>query len=150
MLKSLHILGVVLLLGNSIISAVWRMRAQRSDSKDIHLFSIKVLKSTDLFFSVPGILLLISTGHMLAAQIGGMAAHGWIHMSYTLLAVSIIIWLAGLLPLQRKQLKLLNETKTLKEAGIRYETANKWWLILTSLSTACLIAGLYLMIARPA
>lgn len=150
MLKTLHILGIVLFLGNIIISAVWRIVAQRSESKDVHLFSLKLIGLTDLFFTLPGVLLIIATGHMLAARIGGIAAHGWIHMSYTLLLLSGIIWVAGLLPIQKKQKKLLNEAHSIKEAGIRYQTLNKWWTILGIISTVLPMAAIYLMIARPA
>lgn len=149
MLKTIHILGIVLFLGNIIISFVWRITAQRSDSKDIHLFSLKLIRLTDLFFTLPGALILIVTGHMLAARIGGIAAHGWIHMSYTLLLLSGIVWLAGLFPIQRKQKKLLKEAHSIKEAGIRYQTLNKWWTLLGIIAMLLPTAAIYLMIARP-
>jgi len=149
MIKTLHILGVVLFLGNIIISAVWRLLAQRADDKAIHKFSIKLIQSTDYLFTVPGVILIAVTGHMLAAGLGGIGAHGWIYHSYALLTVSAFIWVAGLFPIQRKQMRLIDESHSLKEAGIRYKTLNMWWSILGIIATVLPLIALYLMVVRP-
>ncbi len=149
MLKVLHILGVVLFLGNIIVSAVWRLRAQKEDDIAVHKFSIKLIQRTDFIFTVPGIILIAVTGHMLAPGLGGIGAHGWIYHSYALLTVSALIWGAGLIHIQRKQLRLLEASHTVKEAGIRYKTLNKWWAILSGIATLLPLIALYLMIVRP-
>jgi len=149
MIKVLHLLGVVLFLGNIIISAVWRLLAQRSDDKAIHQFSIKLIQRTDFIFTVPGIIFIGVTGHMLAAGVGGIGAHGWIYHSYALLTVSALIWMIGLIPIQRKQMRLLNEAHSIKEAGVRYSTLNRWWSILIIIATVLPLIALYLMVIRP-
>jgi len=149
MIKTLHILGVVLFLGNIIISAVWRLLAQRANDKAIHKFSIKLIQSTDYLFTVPGVVLIAVTGHMLASGLGGIGAHGWIYHSYALLSVSALIWVAGLFPIQRKQMRLIDESHSLKEAGIRYKTLNKWWSVLGIIATVLPLIALYLMVVRP-
>ena len=149
MIKVLHILGAVLFLGNIIISAVWRLLAQGVDDKAVHKFSIKLIQRTDVIFTIPGIVLIAVTGHMLAAGVGGIGAHSWIYHSYALLTVSALIWIAGLLPIQRKQMRLLNESHSIKEAGIRYKTLNKWWIILWIVAAVLPLIALYLMVVRP-
>ncbi len=149
MIKTLHILGVVLFLGNIIISAVWRLLAQKANDKAIHKFSIKLIQSTDYLFTVPGVVLIAVTGHMLATGLGGIGAHGWIYHSYALLSVSALIWVVGLLPIQRKQMRLIDESHSLKEAGIRYKTLNKWWSVLGIIATVLPLIALYLMVVRP-
>lgn len=149
MIKVLHILGVVLFLGNFIVGTLWRYFAQGSEDKAIHKFSIKLLQLTDLIFTAPGVLLIAITGHMLAEGVGGIAAHSWVYHSYAFLTVSALIWLAVLVPIQRKQKRLLEESHSLKEAGIRYKTLNRWWIILMSLAILLSLIALYLMIVRP-
>jgi len=150
MIKAFHILGVILFLGNIIVSAVWRIRAQKSDDKNVHHFSLKLIQRTDIIFAIPGIILIAVTGHMLAPAFGGIGAHGWIYHSYAMLSISALIWGAGLLPIQRKQLLLIKESHSLKEAGIRYKTLNRWWAILGGIAMVLPLIALYLMVARPA
>ncbi|MBT3253207.1 MAG: DUF2269 family protein [Candidatus Marinimicrobia bacterium] len=150
MIKVLHILGVVLFLGNIIISSLWRHLANRAEDKAVHKFSIKLIQRTDIFFSVPGIILIAVTGHMLAPGSGGIGAHGWIYHSYALLTVSALIWVAGLMPIQKRQLRLIEESHSLKEAGIRYKTLNRWWTILGTIAAVLPLIALYLMVVRPA
>ncbi|NQT64203.1 MAG: DUF2269 family protein [Candidatus Marinimicrobia bacterium] len=149
MIKVLHILGVVLFLGNIIISSLWRLLAQRAEDKSVHKFSIKLIQRTDIIFSIPGVILIAVTGHMLATGLGGIGAHSWIYHSYALLTVSALIWVAGLMPIQRKQLRLIEESHTLKEAGIRYKTLNRWWTILGTIAAVLPLIALYLMVVRP-
>ncbi len=149
MIKLLHILGVVLFLGNIIVTAVWRIRAQKLDDKTIHIFSIKLAQRTDIIFTVPGVLLIGITGHMLAPGVGGIAAHPWIYHSYALLTISAILWAAILIPIQRKQLHLLEASHSIKEAGIRYKTLNRWWAIVGGIATLLPLIALYLMVVRP-
>ncbi|NQV42810.1 MAG: DUF2269 family protein [Candidatus Marinimicrobia bacterium] len=149
MIKVLHILGVVLFLGNIIVSAVWRLYAQTLDDKAVHKFSIKLIQRTDIIFSVPGVILIAVTGHMLAAGFGGIGAHSWIYHSYALLTVSALIWAAVMIPIQRKQMRLIEASHTIKEAGIRYKTLNRWWLILGSVATLLPLIALYLMVVHP-
>ncbi len=149
MIKTLHILGVVLFLGNILISTIWRLLAQRADDKAIHKFSINLIQKTDIIFTIPGVVLIAVTGHMLAAGLGGIGAHGWIYHSYALLTVSALIWVAGLMPIQRKQMRLIEASHSLKEAGIRYKTLNRWWVILGSIAAILPLIALYLMVVRP-
>jgi uncharacterized membrane protein len=149
MLKTLHILGVVLFLGNIIISFVWRLLAQRIDDKAVHKFSIKLIQRTDFIFMVPGVIIIGVTGHMLAPALGGSGAHPWIYHSYALLTLSVLIWVAGLLPIQRKQMRLIDESHSLKEAGVRYKALNRWWSILGAIATVLPLIALYLMVVRP-
>lgn len=149
MLKFIHILSVVLLLGNLIIGAVWRWFAQSSSDQPIHKFSIKVLQRNDLIFILPTILLIGITGHMLALKFGGIAAHGWIYHSYAFLTVATLIWALAVIPIQRKQYKLINQAHSLKEAGIRYHTLNRWWSIMVVVVIILLLVALYLMVTHP-
>ena len=149
MIKTLHILGVILFLGNIMIGAIWRILAQRGDDKAVHKFSIKLIQLTDIIFTVPGVILIAVTGHMLAAGVGSIGAHSGIYHSYALLTISALIWVAALMPSQRKQMRLIEASHALKEVGIRYKTLNRWWTILAGIATMLPLIALYLMVVRP-
>ena len=149
MIKSLHILGVILFLGNIIVSALWRLSAEKS--KDILLIrhALKLINITDLIFTLPGAILIAFTGHMMASNFGGIGGHPWIYHSYALLTVSALIWLAGLLPLQRKQTKLLQEEGTDTHLSQKFTRLTKWWSILGLVATILPLIALILMVVRP-
>lgn len=149
MIKFIHILGVVLFLGNIIVSAVWRLLAERSEDLAVKRFSLKLTQLTDWIFTLPGVILIGISGHMLAPSFGGIVAFGWIYHSYALLTISALIWLAFLIPIQRKQIRLLKDIHSFEPVKSQYLKLNKWWSILSSIATILVVIGLYLMTVRP-
>jgi uncharacterized membrane protein len=67
LLKSLHLLGVTLFLGNIIVTALWKMLADRTKSPSVVAFSQRLVTVTDFVFTVTGVLLIMITGRMMAA-----------------------------------------------------------------------------------
>ena len=149
MIKLIHILGAILFLGNLVISAVWRMQAEKNSERSIKLFSIKLIQRTDLIFTLPGIVLIAVSGHMLAGKFGGIGAHGWIYHSYAMLTVSALIWLAGLIPIQKKQLRMTQDAEGFDSNLPPYKKLNRLWAILSGIATLLPLVALYLMIVRP-
>jgi uncharacterized membrane protein len=102
-LKSLHVLGVALFLGNIITGVFWRFHAERSgDPKYIGL-TFEGITRSDRFFTIPGVLLIILSG-VWAAYEGGLPLlrTGWILWSLILFAISGAIFGIWLGPLQRE------------------------------------------------
>ena len=147
--KYLHILGVILFLGNITISAFWRVFAERSKDAAVIKHALNLVIFTDWLFTLPGAILIILTGHMLAARFGGIAAFGWIYHSYAFLSVAALIWLAGLLPIQYKQQKLLAADAT-AFGSARFKKLTLWWNILGGLAILFPLIALYFMVLRPA
>ena len=147
MIKFLHMFGVILFLGNIIISALWRLSAEQDKGFSLKR-ALSLLVLTDWVFTLPGVILIGVTGHMLAPKFGGIAANPWIYHSYAMLTVSAVIWLAGLLPIQIKQRKLLEADEKANESP-KFKKLTLIWTILACLATLLPLIALYMMVSRP-
>lgn len=146
-LITLHILGACLFIGNIVVSALWKVAADRSGDYAVIRFATRLVNLTDGVFTGAGATLLLVTGHLLAKQYGGVLAQGWILWSYILFGLSGAIWLAVLVPIQFKQARLLR----LAQAGVvpdaYHRLARLWWGA-GLLATALPLPALYLMVAK--
>ncbi|GGA07122.1 hypothetical protein GCM10008018_61190 [Paenibacillus marchantiophytorum] len=71
----------------------------------------KNIMLADYIFTVPGIVLLLIPGHLMAAKQGySLAEWNWVTASLLLFSLSGILWLAFLLPLQRKMILYSEES----------------------------------------
>ncbi len=148
MIKTLHILGVVFFLGNSIIGAFWRLSVLKSKDISVVRHALKLTKLTDWVFTLPGALLIGVTGHMLAPKFGGIAAFGWIYHSYAMLTVAVLMWLAGMLPIQLKQIRMLNEDDV-GHLSPQFQKLTLIWNTLGIIAMLLTLVALYLMVVRP-
>lgn len=149
-LKGLHILGVVLFLGNIIVTAWWKVMADRTRHPDIIAFAQRQVTLTDFIFTATGAGLIIGTGMWQVLQ-QGIDVHGtyWLSWGYGLFIASGIIWAVVLIPLQWKQAKL---AKTFgKEQAIpeRYWQLNKLWMGFGMLATVLPLLNIYWMVFKP-
>jgi uncharacterized membrane protein len=69
-LKSLHILSVVLFLGNIITGVFWKVHADLTGDVRARAQALDGLIRSDRWFTVPGVLLIIATGVALASLAG--------------------------------------------------------------------------------
>lgn len=146
-LKSLHILGVSLFIGNIIVSALWKVLADRTDNYAIVRFATRVVNITDMAFTGLGATLLLVTGHLLADNYGGVVANEWILWSYVLFGISGAIWIAVLVPIQIKQARMLRPVSAQKLPKEYHRLARIWWVAGT-LATLFPLPAIYLMIAK--
>lgn len=146
----LHVLGAILFLGNVIITAFWKVLADRSGQLElIHAASRKVLLA-DYVFTVPGLLLLLGTGNYMAHQLGySMTELNWASASNYLFALSGMIWLAVLIPVQMKMVRYSKESLEQGKLSDRYKRVSLYWTIFGSLATILPIIVLFLMTVKP-
>lgn len=85
--KILHIIGVVLFMGNMIVGPIWFMYAYFSKDKTLLKFAGKLLELTDIYLTVPGIALTVLNGLCLASVYGGTKHQPWLFYSIILLFV---------------------------------------------------------------
>ena len=64
--KFLHILGVVLLIGNVTVTAVWKVFADRTGQATIVAFAQRLVTYTDWAFTLGGVALLMIGGYGMA------------------------------------------------------------------------------------
>lgn len=85
--KILHILGVVLFMGNMIVGPVWFLFAYYSGDRSLLKFANRLLQLTDLYLTVPGVALTVLNGLCLASVYGGTKQQPWLFYSTILLFV---------------------------------------------------------------
>lgn len=89
--KVLHILGVVLFMGNMIVGPFWFLYAFYSKNKELLLFANKLLQLTDICLTIPGLFVTVINGLFLADFMGGTAEVPWLYYSVILLIIMGII-----------------------------------------------------------
>jgi uncharacterized membrane protein len=148
-IKTVHILGVVLFIGNIIVSGFWKAFADRTGEVGIIRYATRLVILTDIVFTVGGIVLLAGAGHMMAPAYGGVMEAGWIRWSYLLLAGSGLIWLLILLPAQLAQARLLQPLAPDAAIPARYRTLAARWTAAGIVATLLPLPAIYLMTAKP-
>ena len=97
--KIIHVFGVVLFLGNIIVTGVWKVLADRQGDPKTVAFSQRLVTLTDWFFTFPGVLLILLTGLHMAMTWGGIFSQFWIITGLSLFTASGIIWVLILIPI---------------------------------------------------
>lgn len=107
LLKTLHIVGVVVLIGNVTVASLWKVLADRTGDPRLIAHAQSMVTVTDWAFTVGGVALVYGGG-LGAAWVAGMNpfAPGWLLCGQVLFAVSGMIWLGILVPLQTRQAQL--------------------------------------------
>lgn len=101
-LKSLHIFGAVLFLGNIIVTGFWKILADRTQYWPIMAFSQRLVTITDVVFTTVGVVIIAITGIMMAQYYGDYWQIKWIAWGLSLFIASGVIWVVILIPLQIK------------------------------------------------
>jgi uncharacterized membrane protein len=150
LLKSVHILGVVLFLGNIIITGWWKVMADRTKNKQIIAFAQRQVTLTDYVFTLGGVVLVLATG------IGNAILHElnylsikWLAWGYWLFIASGVIWVAILLPIQIKQARMAKQFSEQKPIPEQYWKLGNLWIIFGILATLLPLANLYWMVFKP-
>ncbi|WP_050477905.1 DUF2269 family protein [Herbaspirillum rhizosphaerae] len=149
LLKTLHLLGVVLFLGNIIVTAFWKIMADRTRDLAVIRFAVRATNWADVVFTLGGIVLLAAAGHAMAALEGGLMQAGWLHWAYVLFIATGVLWMGILIPVQRAQARLLYPLPREAQIPARYWRLSAIWAVAGSLATLLPLAILYLMTVKP-
>jgi uncharacterized membrane protein len=145
-LKLVHVVAVIIFVGNITVGVLWKALGDRTRDPAIIAYTMSGIIRADRVFTIPGIVLLVIAG-VGTAQIGHLSilGTGWILWALVLFLISGIAF--G--PLSRTQRELA-ATATAGKSGTmdwaRYEAlSNKWalWgtiaLITPLLAVACMV-----------
>lgn len=149
-LKLLHIFGVVLFLGNIITAVLWKSVADRSNDPRVIAYAMEGLINADRYFTMPGVGLILVTGISLVISSGySFLGTPWVWQSIVLFAISGIVFMALLAPLQRR----LRDIAVAGARGgfdrISYQRLSRQWAIWGSLATLAPLAAMGLMVLKP-
>ena len=150
LMKALHILSVVLFLGNIITGVFWKFHADRSGDLRARAQALDGIIASDRWFTIPGVVLIIATGVAMALQMGyPLLSTKWIGWSLVLFGISGAAFSIFVAPLQKK---LLANTR----AGIagnwneaEYHKLSGSWKLWGTLATGAPVLALFLMVFKP-
>lgn len=149
LLKTLHLLGVVLFLGNIIVTAFWKIMADCTRDLAVIRFAVRATNWADLVFTFGGIVLLAVAGGKMVALEGGLMQAGWLHWAYGLFIVTGLLWVGILIPVQRAQARLLYPLPREAQIPARYWRLSAIWAVAGSVATVLPLGILYLMTVKP-
>lgn len=148
--RFVHLVAAVLFLGNLVVSAMWKLQADRSGNPAVAAFAARLVARTDKFFTGPGAFVVLMTGGMLpTAGNYGFRGQGWIHAGATAFVVSALIWLIVLVPIQRKQCKMAAAFGSATEIPADYLALTKRWAMFGGIATLLPFIGMAMMVYKP-
>jgi len=147
--KLLHLMGLVLLLGNVTVTSIWKLYADRTGDTKIIAFSQRLVTVTDWFFTFWGIVLLLAGGFGAAWEIG-LDPFGtrWLVSAELQFVAAGAIWLGILVPIQVRQARLARDFVPGGEVPEAYRRLSRRWIIWGLIATLPLIGASWEMIAK--
>src|SRR5262245_19154290 len=91
LVRVVHVLAVVVLLGNLLMAPFWRKRLAAVGGAQARAAANHSVRVADLMFTLPGWVLVLVTGIMLIIYRGGMHG-GWLHLSLLLFLGWLVLW----------------------------------------------------------
>ena len=148
--KLLHIVGAIIFLGNIIVTAVWLVLAEQTKNAATLHFAAKAVNWADVFFTAPGVLLILANGQILANAGWDGLSSSWVVVALGLFILSGIVWLGFLVRWQHRLIQLSVQPaladKPLPAAFFRVLHA---WYIAGMVATISPLISLILMVVKP-
>lgn len=150
LLLALHIFSVIWLMGHLISSAYWKARADRSGNPETIAIAAQALARSDRIFTGPGIVVLMVTGIWMAGLTSwDRFQELWLGTSFVLVIAMVILWLAVLLPQQRRMVRYSADSLDGLDQADNYRQASKVWNIAGGIMTLIPVVVLLLMVFKP-
>lgn len=149
-LKLLHVLAVMLFLGNIATGVFWKANADRTRNPLVIGNMLEGIIRADRLFTMPPILVLL-IGGIGAAIVGKypILGTGWIFWSIVLFIISGFAFMAVVGPMQRKMLALVRRSgESLDWAG--YRALSVQWEIWGAVALIAPSIAAVLMVMKPA
>ncbi len=152
LLKTAHILSVVLFLGNIVTGIFWVAHANRSADARLVAHAMSGVIRSDTYFTMPSVVAILVTGFALAG-IAQMPILGtpWIGASLILFGLSGLLFAVFLAPLQRRIVAEASEMQTSASfPSPAYRRMLRRWEIIGIVAILLPLGALALMVFKPA
>lgn len=149
-IKWLHIVSSVLLVGTGLGSAYYMFFTNRSGSIDAQAVVTRLVVRADWWFTTPTVVLQPLSGFTLAYLAGWSLATPWIALSLALYALAGACWL----PVVWLQLRMADMAQTAVAQGSAlpplYQRYARWWERLGYPAFIAMAVVFFLMVNKPA
>ncbi|MBK1680928.1 DUF2269 family protein [Rhodocyclus tenuis] len=151
LLKSLHVLGAILFLGNVIVTLWWKLMANRTRQPVVIAFAQRQVTLTDYVFTFGGAgLVLVSGVANIWLQGWDITQSRWLGWGSALFLVSGLLWLLILIPIQIHQARLARQFADGTEIPAAYWRAERVWVVVGVIATLLVLANVFWMVYKPA
>lgn len=148
-IKTLHVLGAIVLLGTGTGIAFFMLMAHRSGDAAFIARTAGVVVVADVLFTASAGVLQPLTGVLLAATRGYGLSDGWFAASLLLYAVAALVWL----PVVWMQIRMRDLAHDAVKAGLplpaEYFRLFRWWFAFGIPGFSSVLAIVWLMVAKP-
>jgi uncharacterized membrane protein len=149
-LKSIHVFGAVLFLGNIIVTGFWKYFADRTGKPETIALAQNLVTRTDWVFTLTGVVLVAVGGYGMV-HAGGLdiAATRWLRWGQIFFLSSGVIWVLILIPLQIKLARLARTFEQGGEIPALYWRLNWHWYLWGVIATVLPAINVFLMTLKP-
>jgi uncharacterized membrane protein len=149
-LKSIHVFGIILLMGNIIVTAWWKLMADRTKNPCIVQFAQRQVTLTDFVFTAPGAILTVVAGDSMAyGFFENSWGIQWLTWGRLLFIAPGVIWIAILIPIQFKQARMARDFEIDKPIPAKYWKLSKCWNVFGSIAVLLPLMNVYWMVFKP-
>jgi len=149
-LRLLHLLGVIVFVGNIVTAALWKARADASGDLHAIAYAQRGVMFADYVFTAPGAALILVTGLWMAdLSDRNILQTGWLFAALILLIVTVLIWLFELLPVQRRLIRVADEAVRAGQLDSVFKALTTRWTIFGIVATLLPLVNVYLMVFKP-
>lgn len=142
-------MGVMLFLGNIIVTGWWKNMADLTKNPQIIAFAQRQVTLTDFIFTAGGVAILLIAGALNVWLHDISLNTKWLVLGFMFFISSGLIWALVLIPVQIKQAKMANafaQTGVIPDEYWRY---CKVWNVFGVLATLLPLINLYFMVFKP-
>lgn len=148
--KIIHILGVIILVGNVTVTFIWKVHADATRDPAVVAFAQRLVTWTDLAFTACGAVLVVVGGYGMIV-IGELDPVGvsWLLWSQIWFYGIGLVWLLVLVPLQIVQARQARAFSVSGTIPASYWRLCWYWNLVGIASTVPFVYVLWLMVVRP-
>ena len=151
-LKVIHIIAVILFMGNIITGLFWKAHADRTRNVKFIAHTMDGLIRADRWFTIPGVVVITAAGIWAAIQAGlPLLRTGWILWSLIAFSASGIAFAWQVAPLQKELLAMTRAAdETAFDWALYRSKSLRWELWGLFATVAPAIAVVLMVLKRPA
>jgi uncharacterized membrane protein len=148
--KVIHLLGVIVFLGNIIVTGMWKVLADRTGEPRVIAYAQRLVTITDWAFTAGGVVLILLGAYGMASAAGlDLRGETWLVWGQSLFGVSGLIWVLVLIPTQIAQARQARAFAAGGAIPESYWRHGRRWAIWGTIATVVPLANLYVMVFKP-
>jgi len=144
----IHVIAVVIFLGNITIAPFWKTHADKSKDRLKIADAFDGIIKADRYFTMPGVTILLIFGLGAALHAGfNLLETGWIFWAIILYLISGVVFMIKVVPIQKRIYKLASSESEFNWE--KYQQLSKQWNVWGSVATLAPWLAVILMVVKP-